>query len=498
MLEVIQQFIGGKIINNKGGQLHPIYDPALGIEKKKVRFALQSEIHKAIATARDAYSEWREVIPLERARILFKFKSLVEAQQEHLAQLLTLEHGKVLEDARGEVLRAIELIEFMCGIPELLKGSYSPEVGRGVDCMTLRQPLGVCVGITPFNFPVMISCWMMVPAIACGNTFILKPSEKDPSAPMLLAKLMQEAGLPDGVLNILHGDKTVVEALITNPDVQAVACVGSSSVAECVYRTAVDHGKRAQTFGGAKNHCVIMPDADIEKAAETVLGAAYGAAGERCMAVSVAVVVGDQLAGTLVKHLSEKIPRLKIGSGTVDGMDMGPLVTDEHRSRVKNYVELGIQEGAELVVDGRDYCVKGNGDGFFLGPCLFDKVSKDMRIYQEEIFGPVLVVMRVNTLDEAIELINQHIYANGAVIFTNNGECARRFAFEIEVGMVGVNIPIPVPVAYHTFGGWKRSFFGDVAMHGTEGVMFYTRSKSITTHWPKQSQQSTNFHMPSH
>lgn len=496
MSEIIEQFINGQLCSDsKSTELHPIYDPALGEKVREVRFAGATEIDTAVKAAHKAYQSWKKVTPLKRARIIFKFKELLEQHQDELARLLTNEHGKVLDDARGEVMRAIELAEYLCGIPTLLKGSYSQNVGSEIDCYTIRQPLGVCVGITPFNFPVMIGCWMFIPAIACGNAFVLKPSEKDPSAPMLLAKLMQQAGLPNGVLNVVHGDKRVVDQLITHVDVRAVSCVGSSAVAKYIYQTAIMNGKRAHTFGGAKNHCVVMSDCDIDEAANAVLGAAYGAAGERCMAVSVAVAVGDDVANALVAQLKKGIPTLKIGRGVDSGVDIGPLVTKEHWRRIKSYIDLGIEEGAELVVDGRNYT---QANGFFMAPSLFDRVQPSMRIYQEEIFGPVLVIMRVQTLAEAIELINKHAYANGTAIFTNHGELARRFADEIEVGMVGINVPIPVPVAYHTFGGWKNSSFGDLHMHGMESISFYTHSKSITVRWPRQQVAEINYHMPTH
>ena len=494
MSNVIEQFIAGKVCSNTKGRRYPVYNPALGEKIRDVCFATSEEVDAAIVAANQAFHSWKKVTPLKRARILFKFRELLEQHHDELAQLLTNEHGKVLNDAQGEVMRGIELVEYMCGIPALLKGNYSQNVGTEIDCYTVRQPLGVCVGITPFNFPVMISCWMFVPAIACGNTFVLKPSEKAPSAPVLLAKLMQKAGLPDGVLNIVHGDKTVVDQLITHPDVRAVSCVGSSPVAKSIYLTAVQHGKRAHTFGGAKNHCVVMPDCNLANTANAILGAAYGAAGERCMAVPVAVTLGEEVANTLVAHLQQQIQKLKIGPGE-GNPDVGPLVTKEHWQRTKSYIDLGVQEGAKLMVDGRDFT---HGQGFFMGPCLFDFVKPSMRIYQEEIFGPVLMIMRVKTLEEAIELINQHSYGNGTAIFTHQGEFARRFADEIEVGMVGINVPIPVPVAYHTFGGWKNSLFGDLHMHGPESILFYTRSKSVTVRWPRQLAEEINYHMPTH
>src|SRR3990167_2433768 len=494
MSDILGHFIQGRSIIPPAARLHPIYNPATGEVIAQGAFATVTEVHDAVTAAQKAFQTWSTVTPLRRARILFRFKELLEKHIETLAQLLTREHGKVLEDAKGEVQRAIELVEFSCGTPYLLKGSYSENVGAHIDSYTVHQPLGVCAGITPFNFPIMISAWMLAPAIACGNTFVLKPSEKDPSCVMLLVKLMQEAGLPDGVLNVIHGDKEAVDALITHPSVVAVSSVGSTPVAEHIYQTAVAQGKRAHTFGGAKNHCVILPDANIQEVADNVLGAAYGAAGERCMALSVAVAVTDAVGDALVNVLKEKITGLKIGPGT-EAMDMGPLVTKLHLDRVLGYVQQGVQEGAQLVVDGRHF--KSPYSGFFMGACLFDHVKPTMRIYREEIFGPVLVIVRVPDLESAIQLINQHEYGNGVAIFTRDGYAARHFATQIQVGMVGINIPIPVPVAYHIFGGWKRSIFGDVAMHGEENVRFYTRPKTITVRWPREKSTTSSYHMPS-
>ncbi len=497
MSKVIQQFINGKLVADLKQTHFSVYNPALGKVAREVCFASIAEVDQAVDAAKTAFQSWKKVTPLKRARVIFKFKYLLEQHSERLAEILTEEHGKVIEDARGEVMRGIELVEYMCGIPQLLRGTYSQNVGPGIDCYTIRQPLGVCVGITPFNFPVMIGCWMFVSAIACGNSFVLKPAEKNPSASMFMADLMQQAGLPDGVLNVVHGDKKVVTQLITHPDVQSVECVGSSVVSEAIYKTAIDHGKRSHTFGGAKNHCIIMPDTDIDEAATALSGAAFGAAGERCMALSVAVVVGNDTADALVAKIKAQIPNLKIGSGINPGLDLGPLVTKEHWQRVKSYIDLGVEEGATLVADGRDYVNKENPDGFFMGASLFDHVTPAMKIYQDEIFGPVLIVIRVKTLDEAIDLINNHAYGNGTAILTNSGDAAHRFAEEIQVGMVGVNVPIPVPVAFHTFGGWKRSVFGDLHMHGPESIFFYTKSKSVTSRWPKQKSAGSGFHMPS-
>ncbi len=498
MTKQIGHYVNGQQVEGKGRHHHEIYNPATGEVTARVAFATKDEVNDAVSIAKQAFEKWSQVTPLRRARVLFKFKESLDRNIDGLAALLTAEHGKVLDDARGEVLRAIELVEFCCGIPYLLRGSYSENVGTDVDSYTIRQPLGVCTGITPFNFPVMISTWMFVPAIACGNTFILKPSEKDPSVALMLMDLMQEAGLPAGVLNLINGDKSAVDALITHPDVAAVSCVGSTSVSEHIYQTAVTHGKRAHTFGGGKNHCVIMPDADMDEAAEAVFGAAYGAAGERCMAITVAVTVTDAVADALVQQLKLKAPQLKIAPGTVPGADMGPLVTKEHLKRVKSYVDLGIKEGAELVVDGREYQVPQHEKGFFMGACLFDKVKPNMRIYKEEIFGPVLCIVRVPDFDSALQLINAHEYGNGVAVFTRDGETARNFASKVSVGMVGINIPIPVPVAYHSFGGWKRSIFGDTSMHGSESIHFYTRPKTVTARWPKDKKGKASYHMPSH
>ena len=497
MVKLISHYIDGQFVNGVGEKKFPVTNPATGEIIAEVVSATPQEINSAISAAKQAFIVWSQVTPLKRARVLFNFKILLDKNRDKIAELLTIEHGKTLEDAKGEVARAIELVEFSCGTPYLLQGNYSENVGADIDTYTLKQPLGICVGISPFNFPVMISTWMFIPAIACGNTFILKPSEKDPSTTLLLAELMQEAGLPPGVLNIIHGDKETVDALITHPDVAAVSAVGSTPVAEHIYKTAILHGKRAHTFGGAKNHCVVMPDADIDETADAVLGAAFGAAGERCMAISVVVAVTDVVADALVERLKIKIPQLKIASGMQSDVDMGPLVTKEHLLRVKSYVDCGIQEGAKLIVDGCEIEIPHSGNGFFMGACLFDHVTKNMRIYQEEIFGPVLCIMRVPNFEQAIQLINENQYGNGVSLFTRDGGVARKFASLVNVGMVGINVPIPVPVAYHTFGGWKRSMFGDIAMHGAENVHFYTRSKTVTLRWPEKKEEST-YHMISH
>ena len=490
--------INGKEIAPENNTQYDIYNPATGDVTAAVVAATQAEIETAVEAASTAFLSWSQVSPQRRARVLFSFKQLLENNIEKLAKAITLEHGKTIEDATGEVQRAIECVEFSCGTPYLLKGSYSENVASGIDTYTIRQPLGVCVGIAPFNFPVMISVWMMVPALACGNTFILKPSEKDPSSTLLLAALMKEAGLPDGVFNILQGDQKTVDALITHEKVTAVSSVGSTVAAKHIYQTAIQQGKRAHTFGGAKNHCVVMPDADLNETADAICGAAYGAAGERCMAISVVVAVTDAVADALIAELKTRIKKLKIGSGLQEKMDMGPLVTKIHLEHVRSCVERGVNEGAELIVDGRNYQDKHDPGGFFMGACLFDRVKPSMRIYQDEVFGPVLCIMRADNLDDAIALINQNPYGNGVAIFTNDGGVAKIFASRVTVGMIGVNVAIPVPIAYHTFGGWKQSAFGDIAMHAEENVRFYTREKTVTLRFQKNSGKKNNFQMPTH
>lgn len=446
---------------------------------------------------KNAFPAWAAFSPLKRARILFKYKTLLENHIDELAQLVTKEHGKTLSDARASVQRGIDVVEFVCGIPHLLKGHYSEEVATDIDSYSVRQPLGVCVGITPFNFPAMIPLWMFPMAIACGNTFVLKPSEKDPSCSIRLVELAKEAGVPDGVVNVVQGDKVAVDELLIHPDVKAVSFVGSTPIAEYVYKTATAHGKRAQAFGGAKNHGVVMPDVELDQTADALVGAAYGSAGERCMAISVAVVVGDKLADELVKKIIPRVEKLKIGAGTEPDVEMGPLINEAHWQRVKSYIDLGAKEGAKLVIDGRDYKDKKHAKGFFMGASLFDHVTPEMRIYKEEIFGPVLSIVRTQDLNTALKLINEHEFGNGTAIFTRDGNAARTFANQVQVGMVGINIPIPVPVAYHSFGGWKRSLFGDIHMHGNEGVQFYTKLKTITQRWP-ESKDKMHFTMPTH
>ena len=475
-LETVPAWIGGKAVAS-AARFGEVFNPATGQVTKKVVFADAAMIDAAVKAAAAAYPEWRDTPPVRRARIMQEFLSLLKKNQKALAEIVTDEHGKVLADAMGSVQRGIEVVEFACGIPHLLKGEYSENVGTQVDTHTLRQPVGVCAGITPFNFPVMVPLWMFPMAIACGNTFILKPSEKVPSASILMAKLFKEAGLPDGVFNVVHGDKVAVDGLLSHPAVNAISFVGSTPIAKYIYETAARNGKRVQALGGAKNHAVVLPDADLEFTADALIGAAYGSAGERCMAVSAVVAVGAA-GDPLVRLLEQKAKAIKLG------VDMGPLVTCQHRDKVASYIEQGVKEGAKLVVDARRQTMPK--DGFYLGTSLFDHVTPQMEVYKNEIFGPILVVLRTDSLESAIALINQNPYANGTAIFTESGGAARRFAAEIQVGMVGINVPIPVPVAFYSFGGWKSSLFGDLHVHGTEAIKFYTRTKAITTRWPRQ------------
>ena len=491
----LTHWINGKHVEGTSGRFGDVYNPATGEVASQVPLASTAELNDAVDAAKAAFPGWAATPPLTRARVMFQYKTLIEDNADRLAALITAEHGKVLSDAGGSLTRGLEVVEFACGIPQLLKGEYTEQVGRGIDAWTTRQPVGVCAGITPFNFPAMVPMWMYPMAIACGNTFILKPSEKDPSCALLLAELATEAGLPDGVLNVVNGDKEAVDAILAHPDVPAISFVGSTPIAHYIYSTGATNGKRVQALGGAKNHMVVMPDADMEQAADALMGAAYGSAGERCMAISVAVAVGD--AGEkLMKLLKPKVEALKIGPGTDNEMDMGPLVTGEHLNNVKGYVDIGVEEGADLVVDGRKYSLQGYEDGFFMGGCLFDNVTTDMRIYKEEIFGPVLSVVRSEKFDDAVQMINDHEFGNGVSIFTRDGDAAREFTNRIQVGMVGVNVPIPVPMAFHSFGGWKSSLFGDIHMHGPEGVRFYTRQKAVTSRWPTGVRAGAEFTMP--
>lgn len=485
-MNTIGHFINGEIVNDDQ-RTQPVYNPATGETSRQVALASRATVERAIAAAEAAFPVWRETPPLKRAQVMFRYKQLLEQHAEEICGLITDEHGKVLDDAMGELMRGIEVVEYACGAPELLKGEYSKSVGPAIDSWSEFQPLGVVVGITPFNFPVMVPMWMFPMAIVCGNTFILKPSERDPSAALRIAELLQQAGLPDGVFNLVNGDKEAVDTLLNDPRVQAASFVGSTTVAEYIYRTGTAAGKRVQALGGAKNHAVVMPDADLDNAVNALMGAAYGSCGERCMAISVVVCVGDTVADAVVGGLAEKLAHLKVGPGRESGSEMGPLVTAQHLQKVRGYVDRGLGEGAELVVDGRGQRVEGHAEGFFLGGCLFDRVTPEMSIYRDEIFGPVLCVVRVENLQQAMTLIDNHEYGNGTCIFTRDGEAARFFSDHIRVGMVGVNIPLPVPVAYHSFGGWKRSLFGDLHAYGPDAVRFYTRRKTITQRWPSAS-----------
>ncbi|MDH1104157.1 CoA-acylating methylmalonate-semialdehyde dehydrogenase, partial [Pseudomonas mosselii] len=485
-MSIVQHLIHGELVT-KGERTADVFNPSTGQAVRKVELASRATIQQAIDSAKAAFPAWRNTPPAKRAQVMFRFKQLLEQNEAKISQMISEEHGKTLEDAAGELKRGIENVEFACAAPELLKGEYSRNVGPNIDAWSDFQPLGIVAGITPFNFPAMVPLWMYPLAIACGNAFILKPSERDPSSTLYIAQLLLEAGLPKGILNVVHGDKEAVDALIEAPEVKALSFVGSTPIAEYIYAEGTKRGKRVQALGGAKNHAVLMPDADLDNAVSALMGAAYGSCGERCMAISVAVCVGDQVADALIAKLEPQIKALKIGAGTACGLDMGPLVTAAARDKVVGYIDDGVAAGAKLVVDGRGYRVAGNEDGYFVGGTLFDKVTPEMRIYKEEIFGPVLCVVRVNSLEQAMQLINEHEYGNGTCIFTRDGEAARLFCDEIEVGMVGVNVPLPVPVAYHSFGGWKRSLFGDLHAYGPDGVRFYTRRKAITQRWPQRA-----------
>ena len=494
-LETVPLWINGRTIAPVGTRLGDVFNPATGQLSKRVPFAGAESVDAAVKAASAALREWRDWPALRRARVMQRFLRLLEENQKDLARLVTAEHGKTLPDAMGSIQRGMEVVEFACGIPQLLKGEHSENVGTAVDTHSIRQPVGVCAGITPFNFPVMVPLWMFPVALACGNSFILKPSEKDPSPSIRMAELLKDAGLPDGVFNVVHGDKEAVDAILNHPGIHAVSFVGSTPIARYIYETAAKNGKRVQALGGAKNHAVVLPDADLEFTAEALIGAAYGSAGERCMAVSAVVAVGAA-GDPLVALLKKKAQAIRIGPGERDGIDMGPLVTCQHRDKVSSYVDQGVKEGAKLVLDGRGKKVPGHEEGYFLGTSLFDRVTPQMEIYKHEIFGPVLVVLRADTLEEAIAIVNHNPYANGVAIFTESGGAARRFTNEVSIGMVGVNVPIPVPVAFYSFGGWKNSLFGDLHVHGTEGVKFYTRTKAVTTRWPHQDTPAPGFHMP--
>ena len=497
-LPLIQHLIDGQLVSG-GSRSQEVFNPATGKAEKRVLLADKLTVEQAIASAQAAYPAWRATPPLKRARVMSTLKNLLEQNAEQICALVTAEHGKVLSDSMGELQRGIENVEYASYAPELLKGEHCRNVGPGMDSWSEFHALGVTAGITPFNFPVMVPLWMWPMAVACGNTFILKPSERDPSSALLVAELALQAGLPPGVLNVVHGDKEAVDTLLTDRRVQAISFVGSTPIAEYIYATGCAHGKRVQALGGAKNHMVVLPDADLEQTVDNLVGAAYGSAGERCMAISVAVAVGG-IAEPLVERLASRARTLKIGAGGPNQADteMGPLVTRAHLDKVRAYVALGVAEGAQLVVDGREFTLAGHEQGFFLGGCLFDRVTPAMRIYREEIFGPVLCVVRVPDLDAAIALINGHEYGNGTAIFTRSGNAAREFARRIEVGMVGINVPIPVPMAFHSFGGWKRSLFGDHSVHGPEGVRFYTRLKTVTARWPTDIVDGNSFIMPTH
>ncbi|MBL29355.1 MAG: methylmalonate-semialdehyde dehydrogenase (CoA acylating) [Rhodospirillaceae bacterium] len=495
-MRTIGHFIGGKIVPGSSGRTAPVFDPNTGEVQAEVALAAKAEVEAAIANAAEAQPGWAATNPQRRARVMMKFVDLLNQNMDELARLLSSEHGKTIPDAKGDVQRGLEVAEFAIGVPHLMKGEFTDGAGPDLDMYSMRQALGVVAGITPFNFPAMIPMWKFAPAIACGNAFILKPSERDPSVPIRLAELMMEAGLPAGILNVVNGDKEAVDTILTDRRVPAIGFVGSSDIAAYVYATGAQHGKRVQCFGGAKNHMIVMPDADMEQAANALIGAGYGSAGERCMAVSVAVPVGEQTADRLMSTLVPKVEALKIGLSSDPQADYGPMVTKALRDKVRGYVDLGVKEGADLVVDGRNFTMQGYEGGFFMGGCLFDRVTADMRIYKEEIFGPVLSVVRAKDYEEAVRLPDEHEYGNGVAIFTRDGDAARDFARRVNVGMVGVNVPIPVPLAYYTFGGWKRSGFGDLNQHGPDAVRFYTKTKTVTSRWPSGIKDSAEFVIP--
>jgi malonate-semialdehyde dehydrogenase (acetylating)/methylmalonate-semialdehyde dehydrogenase len=489
----INHWIGGEKVAGTSGRSGPVWNPATGEQTGAVDFATVEEVDAAVQTAREAFTTWRAVSLAKRAELFFAIRELVHEHRADIARFLTLEHGKVTSDALGEVARGLEVIEYACGIPTLLKGEYSEQASTGIDVYSIRQPLGVVAGITPFNFPAMVPMWMWAPAIACGNTFVLKPSEKDPSASVYTAELLKEAGLPDGVFNVVHGDKVAVDAILEHPDIAAVSFVGSTPIARYVYETGTKNGKRMQALGGAKNHMIVLPDADIDMAADAAVSAAYGSAGERCMAVSVVVAVGDA-ADPLIGAIKERLPNVKVGPGLEPASEMGPLITREHRDKVAGYLDTAAEQGATVVADGRELEVEG--DGFFLGVSLIDEVTPEMDAYRDEIFGPVLSVVRAGTYDEAVELVNENPYGNGTAIFTRDGGVARQFQFDAQAGMVGVNVPIPVPVAYYSFGGWKASLFGDRHIYGPEGIDFYTRGKVVTSRWPDPATSKVDLGFP--
>ncbi|MEZ9679221.1 CoA-acylating methylmalonate-semialdehyde dehydrogenase [Vibrio splendidus] len=500
-MKTVFNFINGEISEYQTERVAPIFDPATGQQTKQVALSNEEQTAQAIESAQQAHLGWAKTSPLKRARVLFAFKALVEANLDRLARLISSEHGKVYSDAIGELARGLEVVEFACGIPHLQKGEHSSNVGTGIDSHSLMQPLGVCVGITPFNFPAMVPMWMFPVALATGNTFVLKPSEKDPSLALELALLLKEAGLPNGVFNVVNGDKQAVDVLLTDERVQAVSFVGSTPIAEYIYTTTSAHGKRCQALGGAKNHCLVMPDAELNMTSQAIMGAAYGAAGERCMALSVVVAVGDETADRLTDKLQTQIQSMRVGPGIVEGQenDMGPIISAAHKQKICDYISEGELQGAALLVDGRSLEVEGHKDGYFVGPTLFDHVSPEMTIYKEEIFGPVLVIVRVPNYATGLDLINRHEYGNGTAIFTRDGKAARQFQEDVLAGMVGINVPLPVPMAFHSFGGWKRSIFGPLNMHGNDGVRFYTRMKTVTSRWPasvRLEEHTSSFNFP--
>jgi malonate-semialdehyde dehydrogenase (acetylating)/methylmalonate-semialdehyde dehydrogenase len=496
VVEKLYHFVGGARVEGKSGRFAPIFTPMTGEISAEVPLASTAELAEAVANAKAAQPAWAATNPQKRARVLMKFLELLNRDFDKLALKLALEHGKTIPDAKGDIQRGLEVVEFAIGIPHLLKGEFTEGAGPGIDMYSMRQPLGVVAGITPFNFPAMIPMWKFAPAIACGNAFILKPSERDPSVPLLLAELMAEAGLPKGILNVVNGDKEVVDAILDHPDIKAVGFVGSTPIGEYIYARGTANGKRVQAFGGAKNHALIMPDADMDQVVDALIGAGYGSAGERCMAISVAVPVGQKTADILVDRLASRVRTLKIGPSTDPTADFGPVVTRQHLDKIKAYVDIGIKEGAELVVDGRELTLQGYENGFYMGGVLFDRVTPDMRIYKEEIFGPVLSVVRADDYEAALALPNDHEYGNGVAIFTRDGDTARDFAARVDVGMVGINVPIPVPLAYYTFGGWKRSSFGDLNQHGPDSVRFYTKTKTVTSRWPSGIRDGASFVIP--
>ncbi len=495
-MRAIGHFIGGEHRAGRSGRSAPVLKPMTGEIQAEVALASSEEVREAVLDAAAAQPAWAAQNPQRRARVLMKFIELVHRDYAALAETLALEHGKTIADARGDIQRGLEVVEFACGIPHLLKGEFTDSAGPGIDIYSMRQPLGVVAGITPFNFPAMIPMWKLAPAIVCGNAFILKPSERDPGVPMRLAELLIEAGLPAGILNVVNGDKVAVDAILDDEDIRAIGFVGSTKIAEYIYTRGAATGKRVQCFGGAKNHMIVMPDADMDQTVDALIGAGYGSAGERCMAISVAVPIGEKTADILMERLAPRVESLRIGPSTDPDADFGPMVTREHLDRVRAYVDLGVTEGAELVVDGRDFALQGYEGGFYMGGCLFDRVEPHMRIYKEEIFGPVLSVVRANTYEEGLKLASEHEYGNGVAIFTRDGDAARDFASKVNVGMVGINVPIPVPLAYHTFGGWKRSGFGDLNQHGPDAVRFYTKTKTVTSRWPSGIKDGAEFVIP--